>query len=68
LSFIERMSADCARLLEAVDAPDWAALVRPDTDGPELARGWALLHAMSHLREHAGQIMLTRQLVDGGKA
>ena len=25
-------------------------------------RGWALLHALEHLREHAAQALLTRQL------
>lgn len=66
LSFVEQMGADCVRLLEDMETPDWAAVVRPDADGQELTRGWALLHAMTHLREHTGQIMLTRQLVAGG--
>jgi hypothetical protein len=26
--------------------------------------GWALLHALEHLREHEGQMFLTRQLWD----
>jgi hypothetical protein len=37
----------------------------PDRHSPEaVTAGWALIHALAHLREHEGQMFLTRQLWD----
>lgn len=37
----------------------------PARDSPEaVLAGWALIHALEHLREHEGQMSLTRQLWD----
>ena len=69
LAFIDGMSADCDRLLDGVRDLDWSAVrwtgARPKAaDGSEVPAAWALLHALAHLREHVGQILLTRQLLD----
>jgi uncharacterized damage-inducible protein DinB len=57
-----------------VDSPDgertWVSEVvarttRPDSSSSkEVRAAWALLHALEHLREHEGQMSLTRQLWD----
>lgn len=69
LTFIESMRAECGRLLAGAGDIDWSAnspTWRPDADDPaEVQAAWALLHAISHLREHTGQMGLTRQLLDG---
>ena len=37
----------------------------PERGSPEaVLAGWALIHALEHLREHQGQMFLTRQLWD----
>ena len=37
----------------------------PEPDSPEaVTAGWALFDALEHLREHEGQMFLTRQLWD----
>ncbi len=37
----------------------------PDRNSPTgVLAGWALIHALEHLREHEGQMFLTRQLWD----
>ncbi len=37
----------------------------PERGSPEaVSAGWALIHALEHLREHEGQMFLTRQLWD----
>lgn len=64
LDFAERLFADCLSLVDKSRTVDWAALRNqwdPDT-GVQLFAAWALLHALGHLREHVGQISLTRQL------
>ena len=64
LAWLEDIAKQCRTLLDTQDAVDWGALRRPDADGPELTSAWALVHALSHLREHEGQMSLTRQLWD----
>lgn len=69
LSFVDAMRADCIALLELPAPDDWGIArkthARPAPDAPDhVAAAWALLHALEHLREHAGQLMLTRQLWD----
>ncbi|MBI2913938.1 MAG: DinB family protein [Chloroflexi bacterium] len=59
LRLLEKMSADCLALVEKDRDVDWSAVRQT----PErVSAAWALVHALSHLREHAGQIFLTRQL------
>lgn len=67
LAFIDAMRADCVRLLSEAAVPDWGVSrrthTRPNPDAePDVSAAWALLHALEHLREHAGQMLLTRQL------
>ena len=69
LAFIDSMNADCDRLLDGASDLDWSAVrqtgARPKAaDGSEVPAAWALLHALAHLREHVGQMLLTRQLLD----
>jgi len=61
-SFVERMSEHCRGLLTSTEPFDPAATWTSPTDGEAVTRGWALLHALEHLREHAAQALLTWQL------
>ena len=64
LDFADRLFADCLALVDESRTVDWSALRSqgdPDTD-IHLFAAWALLHALEHLREHVGQMSLTRQL------
>jgi uncharacterized damage-inducible protein DinB len=61
-SFVDRMSSECRVLLTSADRFDPAATWTSSTDGEVVTRGWALLHALEHLREHAAQALLTWQL------
>ena len=67
VAFAESMTNDCLALLDPSRAVDWSALrdtherTRPNAE-PQFTAGWALLHALGHLREHVGQAFLTRQL------
>jgi uncharacterized damage-inducible protein DinB len=69
LDLFDRMSSECAALFERERTVDWGAIrrthTRPDaSDAIEVPAAWALLHAIEHLREHLGQMQLTRQLWD----
>src|SRR4029450_2520841 len=61
-SFVDRMSSECRVLLTSAERFDPAASWTSSTDGEVVTRGWALLHALEHLREHAAQALLTWQL------
>jgi uncharacterized damage-inducible protein DinB len=66
-AWFEDVAGQCGALLDVKDAVDWAAMrkthARPNPDhDQEVPAAWALLHAMEHLREHEGQMSLTRQL------
>lgn len=69
LALIDAMGADCVRTLSEADVADWGASRRaqtrpnPDTE-PRVSAAWTLLHALEHLREHVGQMLLTRQLAN----
>lgn len=68
---IERMGSECRELLDQAAPPEWGVMrkthARPSPDWPtEVSAAWALLHALEHMREHAGQMLLTRQLFDAG--
>lgn len=67
LSFVDAMQGDCVSLLDGARDVDWSAQrrahTRPgDAPEPDVVAAWALMHALSHLREHVGQMLLTRQL------
>ena len=65
-AFIEAMQRDCVRLLDQAHDVDWSAVrtthARPNDATERVSAAWALLHALEHLREHTGQMLLTRQL------
>jgi hypothetical protein len=63
LALFDPMAGDCRALLAGDPSFDPAA-VRTDrrTDDDTGTRGWALLHALEHLREHVAHASLTRQL------
>ena len=64
LALTDGLFEDCLSLVDKSRTVDWAALRSqwdPDT-GVQLLAAWALLHALGHLREHVGQMALTRQL------
>ena len=66
-SFIAAVQKDCHALLAVATVPDWSVMRRtharpaPDAE-PEVSAAWAIMHALEHLREHTGQMLLTRQL------
>ena len=66
IGFIEAMERDCATLLDEGESVDWSAVrtthPRPNDASERVSAAWALLHALEHLREHTGQVLLTRQL------
>ena len=67
LNVFDQMSGECVSLLAAPREVDWSAVrrthTRPDaSDEIQVPAAWALLHAIEHLREHLGQMQLTRQL------
>ena len=70
LAFVDACAADCRALLatEATFDPRAKRLEPPTapgaSSGEATTAGWALLHAMEHLGEHAGQAALTRQVLD----
>jgi uncharacterized damage-inducible protein DinB len=73
LDLFDRMSSDCIGLFERERTADWGAIrsthTRPDaSDAVQVPAAWALLHAIEHLREHLGQMQLTRQLWDASNA
>jgi hypothetical protein len=62
--FVDAMSRDCRAVLRTDDPFD-AGITRTDPrTGERVTAGWALLHAIEHLREHVGHAQLTRQLWD----
>ena len=65
-----RLSESCDRTLEILQGMSPSDLERPVTYGPSAASGTALEAArslvVSHLSEHAQQIMETRRAVGGG--
>lgn len=68
LAFVDAMAAECASLLEHAGNVDWAAQrqthARPNSGVEEqVTAAWALTHALQHLREHTGHMLLTRQLL-----
>jgi Protein of unknown function (DUF664) len=70
LGFMDKIADECRALLGAEASFDASApRVEPPTSPGEISidtttAGWALLHAVEHLGEHAGQAALTRQVLD----
>jgi hypothetical protein len=63
-SFFDSMAGDCRAALRT-NTPFDAGVSRTDPrTGERVTAGWALLHALEHLREHVGHAQLTRQLWD----
>ena len=65
--FVDGLEKDCIAILQVATVSDWGAMhathARPIADGAsEEPAAWALMHALEHLREHIGQMQLTRQL------
>ena len=64
LHFVDSATAVCLALVDKDRTVDWSAL-RDHWDPKrdlQVFAAWALLHALEHLREHVGQMSLTRQL------
>lgn len=62
LAMFDPIAAECRALLGG-DAPFDAGAIREDPrDGERVTAGWALIHAVEHLREHLAHAELTRQL------
>lgn len=65
--FIDDYAGQCDKLLQSAADVDWSAMrethprPRPGAS-QQVTSAWALLHAFEHLREHIGQMLLTRQL------
>jgi hypothetical protein len=69
LAHIADGERECLALLDGAREVDWMAVrqtgARPRPGAVEqVTSAWALIHALEHLGEHAGQIALTRQLWD----
>jgi uncharacterized damage-inducible protein DinB len=67
LASVEQRISACRELLAGVDAYDpGRTATAPWRSGrlEPVTAAWALLHALTHLREHVGQAQLTRQLLD----
>jgi hypothetical protein len=65
--FVASISDESLALLTSAAGFDGSATrrthERPDPTLPtEVPAAWALLHSLDHLREHVGQILLTKQL------
>jgi hypothetical protein len=73
LGLIDELAAECRAVLATEASFDpGAERDEPSTSpnepppGTAVTAAWALLHALEHLREHAGQAMLTGQLLVQG--
>ncbi len=67
LAQVDEIVRECAAMVHSEAPADWAVLrkthVRPNPDlSQEVSAAWALVHAVTHLREHAGQMLLTLDL------
>ncbi len=63
LTLFDEIASDCLALLEPSRAIDWSSMRQWQSQpNPSDTAAWALLHAIEHLREHLGQMLLTRQL------
>jgi hypothetical protein len=68
LALITTVGAECLAVLDGAGTVDWAAqrtLTRADGTVAEMTAAWALIHGIDHLRGHADEAALTRQVVTG---
>ena len=66
VAMLEKTAAECLALISNDRTVDWSAVRthwNPQTD-IEVSAAWAVMHALEHLREHVGEIALTRHLWD----
>jgi hypothetical protein len=61
VAYLDSIEADCLRLIDDAHDIDWAA-IKKALGGREMSAVAALVNAVDHLREHVGQLFLTRQL------
>ena len=61
LGFLDRMVSECRERLDPAEAFD-AGAERSVPDDEPVTAGWALLHALEHLREHVAQAQLATAL------
>jgi hypothetical protein len=67
LAQVDTIGGECRALLDGGGPFDAGAerVSAPPYGEPEtVTAGWALLHALEHLREHVAQLQLTRQVLD----
>jgi uncharacterized damage-inducible protein DinB len=64
LAFADGMFEQCLDLVDKERSVDWGATRKHWDPGRDIQifAAWALLHSLEHLREHVGQMSLTRQL------
>ncbi len=67
LASVDDTFSTCLALVDKSRTVDWSSLrgAQPapgDAETRQVFAAWALLHALEHLREHVGQMSLTRQL------
>jgi hypothetical protein len=73
LALVDDVATECRAILTEETAfepgvPREEPPTSPGTppSGERVTAAWALLHALEHLHEHAGQASLTRQILDRG--
>jgi hypothetical protein len=73
IAIVDAAADECRALLASDPGFDPAAVrdeppMTPDgaRSGDQVTSAWALLHALEHLGEHAGQASLTRQVIERG--
>ncbi len=68
LSQLDSMADDCRGLLSGATFEPARTGLAPWLSGPEaeepVTAAWALIHALTHLREHVAHALLTRQLLE----
>ncbi len=66
ITFFDDFGGQCNELLKSAESVEWSAIrkthARPGQAPEEVPAAFALIHALSHLREHVAHVSLTRQL------
>jgi uncharacterized protein DUF664 len=62
LGSFDPIAAECRALLDTDMVFDAGAIREDPREGEQVTAGWALIHAVEHLREHVAHAELTRQL------
>ena len=66
IAMLETTADECLALISKERTVDWSAVRshwNPEQD-LKVSAAWAIMHALEHLREHVGEIALTRHLWD----